>query len=172
MARWLTAWRLFLIAIDQLCGVWLRSWGYVWAGGAEPDPDETISSWVGRHAILRRRWALISEHLIDGLLGAGHCRASIEEKNMADKFATYQDVPDQPARNAVGVTLNDSTPLTDVPKAIFIGGAGATGTLVCRGVDDTADVTFVGLAAGSILPFRAVLLKATGSTVTNVLALY
>lgn len=91
---------------------------------------------------------------------------------MADKFSAHTDAPIQPARRGVAVTPHDSNQLTDVPKALFIGGAGATGTLVCRGVDDTSDVTFVGLAAGSVLPFRAVLVKATGTTCTNIVALY
>lgn len=77
MARWLKAWRVFLVAFDQLVCVWLRCWGFVFAGRGEPDPDETISSWVGRNAVAGERWALTAEKVIDALLGAGHCRANI-----------------------------------------------------------------------------------------------
>ena len=62
-----------LIALDQL--------GNVLAGGN--NPDETISSTVGRKAIEERRWALLAERVIDWLFlrltgQAGHCRANIE----------------------------------------------------------------------------------------------
>jgi hypothetical protein len=62
-----------LLAIDQL--------GNVILGG--DNPDETISSAVGRKAIEGRKWALIAECIIDWLFlrltgDAGHCRASIE----------------------------------------------------------------------------------------------
>lgn len=63
----------FLIAIDQL--------GNVILGG--DNPDETISSAVGRKAIEGRKWALLAERAIDWLFwritGArGHCRANVE----------------------------------------------------------------------------------------------
>lgn len=74
--RWLRAWLVFLIALDQLIYVWFACWTFVWFGAAEPDPDETISSAVGRGAIAGRRWALIAERIIDALFGRGHCRTS------------------------------------------------------------------------------------------------
>lgn len=62
-----------LIAVDQL--------GNVLCGGN--NPDETISSAVGRKAIRGARWALVVERVIDGLFywltgEVGHCRANIE----------------------------------------------------------------------------------------------
>jgi hypothetical protein len=77
MRRWLRAWWLFLIAVDQLAYVWLACWLFVLANRAEPDPDETISSAVGRNAVAGRRWALIAERVIDRIFGRGHCRDSI-----------------------------------------------------------------------------------------------
>lgn len=66
-----------LVALDQFAGCWLRGWLYVWVGGEEPDPDETISSWVGRHSLAGNSRALLLERLIDAVFGAGHCRRSI-----------------------------------------------------------------------------------------------
>ena len=61
--------RLFIIllALDQLvCGViWLR-------------PDHTISGEVGYAAYLGKRWALITQKVIDTFFGVGHCQESIE----------------------------------------------------------------------------------------------
>lgn len=63
-----------LIALDQL--------GNVLLGGN--NPDETISSAVGRKAMAGRKWALRAERIIDWLferLGEepGHCRRMIEK---------------------------------------------------------------------------------------------
>ena len=61
--------RLFIIllALDQLvCGViWLR-------------PDHTISGEVGYAAYIGKRWALVTQKVIDTFFGAGHCQESIE----------------------------------------------------------------------------------------------
>lgn len=62
-----------MIAFDQL--------GNVFLGGN--NPDETISSAVGRKAAAGRRWALIAEHILDWIFWKltgerGHCRANIE----------------------------------------------------------------------------------------------
>lgn len=60
-----------LIGIDQLANTILAG-----------NPDETISSAVGRKAIQGRKWALIAEQLINpifALLGdENHCRKRIE----------------------------------------------------------------------------------------------
>jgi hypothetical protein len=74
----LQAWvHQMLIAVDQLVGCWLRGWIYVWCGGELPSPDETISSWVGRHSLLGNGRARILERFIDAIFGTGHCRRSI-----------------------------------------------------------------------------------------------
>lgn len=77
---WLWAW---LIAWDQLAHVGICFWTFVVRNrGHAPNPDETISSRVGRAAVRGRRWALVLEYLIDApfawLGQPGHCRASIE----------------------------------------------------------------------------------------------
>lgn len=75
LGRWVVSW---LIAFDQLVQVWAAGWTYVWlARGDCPNPDETISSCVGRFAERGRPWALIAEKLIDAVFGAGHCRRSV-----------------------------------------------------------------------------------------------
>ena len=73
-----------------------------------------------------------------------------------------------PARRATPITPNDATQLTIVPKAIYVGTGGA---ITMRGVDDTADIVWKNIPSGAILPFRAVLIKATGTTAADMLAL-
>ena len=60
-----------LVGLDQLGNA-------VCAG----NPDETISSRVGRNAVQGKRWALVLEKLINGLFSLlgqkDHCRRNIE----------------------------------------------------------------------------------------------
>lgn len=78
---WLLQW---LIAWDQLALVALCCLPFVLFGrGSCPNADETISSYVGRHAMAHKRWALAAEVLINALFaalgdGPDHCRRSIE----------------------------------------------------------------------------------------------
>lgn len=73
--RWLF---LFGVALTQgivnttIAGLW---W-VITGRGHEPDPDEPFSSRVGRNAIAGKKWALLAEVIVDGIFGAGHCRAS------------------------------------------------------------------------------------------------
>jgi hypothetical protein len=64
-------------ALDQLAACWLRGWLYVWLNRDRPNPDETISSWIGRSAEAGYRAGLIAEKVVDFFLGAGHCRLAI-----------------------------------------------------------------------------------------------
>lgn len=71
------AW-LFAIAITQ--GVFNTTGAGLWwvltGRGSAPDPDEPLSARVGRAAIKGKAWGLWAERIIDGMFGAGHCRAS------------------------------------------------------------------------------------------------
>jgi hypothetical protein len=88
---------------------------------------------------------------------------------MADAFAGAADAVFAPATRGVAVVPHDGNPLADIPKALFVG---VGGDLVARGVNDNADVTFRNLGAGSVLPFRARFVRATGTTAGSIVALY
>ena len=64
---------------------------------------------------------------------------------------------------------HDTNPVAITPKALFIG---TGGHLVVRGVNGSADVTFRNLASGSVLPFRPGFVRATGTTASDIVALY
>lgn len=88
---------------------------------------------------------------------------------MADAFAGAADAVFAPATRGVTVAPHDVNALVDVPKALFVG---VGGDLVVRGVNDTADVTFKNVGAGSVLPIRARFVRATGTTAASIVALY
>lgn len=87
---------------------------------------------------------------------------------MSDAFEIEPDRVERPSRNAFAITPHASNPVVPLPKAIYVGGAG---DIVLRSVDGSADVTFVGVPAGSILPVRARFIRVTGTTATGIIGL-
>ena len=88
---------------------------------------------------------------------------------MTDPFSQSADSVSAPARRAAQVTPHDTSALPDIPKALFVGSGG---NITMRGIDGTADQLWKNLPAGSILPFRAQYVRATGTTAADILALY
>jgi hypothetical protein len=71
------------------------------------------------------------------------------------------------ARRAVAVTPSDATSF-EPTRGLYIGAAGN----VAVSMVDGGNATFVGVAAGSVLPVQVTKVLATGTTATSVLALY
>jgi hypothetical protein len=88
---------------------------------------------------------------------------------MADQFSGFVDSAVTPARRALAVAPDDQAGLAEVPKALFVG---TGGTLVMRGIGDAADQQWKNVQDGAILPFRVAYIRATGTTASNILALY
>lgn len=72
-----------------------------------------------------------------------------------------------PYTAAVAVTPSDTVNFTEVPRAIYVGGAG---NIVA--VMDGAAVTFTGVPVGTILPIKPTRINLTSTTATLMLALY
>ena len=87
---------------------------------------------------------------------------------MADEFQSVSDTPESQARNAHAVSPHATNPLPATSKALYVGGQG---DVTVRLIDDIADVTFVNVPAGMILPIRASHVRAITSA-TNILNLY
>jgi len=87
---------------------------------------------------------------------------------MEDSFSARADNVSAPATRGVAVTPHDGKALADLPKALFVG----TGGHVVVAGGDGVDVTFRNVPNGSVLPFRARYVRATGTTAGDVLALY
>ena len=83
-----------------------------------------------------------------------------------DNFAGNTPERAQPARRAEAVTPHDTNELTLVSRGLWVGGAGNVAVVMAEG----DEVTFVGVSAGTLLPFCVKQVKATGTTATNIVA--
>lgn len=88
---------------------------------------------------------------------------------MADGFASFSDSVSAPATRGVAVVPHDVNALADIPKALFVGSGGS---LTLRGAGGGGDVLFRNVPPGSVLPFRAQYVRATGTTAADIVALY
>ena len=71
------------------------------------------------------------------------------------------------ATGATAVTPNDTTDVLTT-RSLYIGGAGDLKAIM----EDGGTITFVGLAAGTILPVQVTRVFATDTTATNIVGLY
>lgn len=83
-----------------------------------------------------------------------------------DTLAQRADTTDFPARRLRAVSPHDTNELQFLPKALFIG---TGGTLSVIAEEDTAAVSLT-VATGSIVPVRAKIVRATGTTATGIVA--
>jgi hypothetical protein len=67
------------------------------------------------------------------------------------------------------ITPSDSTELPDYARAIYIG---ADGNVSIESLTSGTVLTFVGLKAGTILPVSARKVRSTGTTSSNLIALF
>ena len=87
---------------------------------------------------------------------------------MESKITNLKAENTAPAESAAAVTPSDSTDLTYLARALYIGSGG---NLVID-VADGATVTFTNVMSGSILPVRVKRVRATSTTASNIVALY
>lgn len=87
---------------------------------------------------------------------------------MADPFALEMTGLSDPASHHYAVTPSDGSDLSPRPRAVYVGGAGDVSMTDAGG----AAVTWAGVPAGTTIPFRAVRIRSTGTTATNIVAIY
>lgn len=107
--------------------------------------------------------ALIGGLLLATLLVAPTQAADIFA-NQPPSASTYS-----PAINGAAIVTSDSVPLTQPTRMIYVGGAGDVTVIL---VGDTVAITFKAVPVGTWLNVRAATVKATGTTATNLLALW
>lgn len=86
-----------------------------------------------------------------------------------DTFSTHSSSLASPARSAVAVTPHDSTNLTTVSRALWVGGAG---NISVEMADTGTAIVFVGVAAGTLLPLRVSRVNSTSTTATSIVSIY
>ncbi len=86
-----------------------------------------------------------------------------------DNHLRFYDGLTTPVRSAAAVTPSDATDLAYTTKGIYIGGSG---NIVVNMADSGAPVTFTELQVGTVYPFRVTRVLATGTTATNIVALW
>ncbi|WP_338719499.1 hypothetical protein [Devosia sp. XK-2] len=85
---------------------------------------------------------------------------------MVDRFQAHAASMEGPATHGFAITPSDAADLSEVTRAIYVGGAGNLAVRLLSG----ADVTFAAVSAGTVLPIRA-LRVLTASTATNLVGL-
>ena len=85
-----------------------------------------------------------------------------------DNFGSSSDSLIAPANNAFEITPHDTQELAIVTKALYIG---TGGDVVLRPLEGAIDVTFRNLLAGSILDVRALAVRATGTSASDLVGL-
>lgn len=86
---------------------------------------------------------------------------------MQDRFQHHAPGLSAPATRAVAALPSDDLPLPFVSRAIYIG---EEGDLATRAADGS-EVIWKNIAAGTLLPFRAAMILAEGTTANHLLVL-
>lgn len=85
-----------------------------------------------------------------------------------DQFSALKPSLSDPCSTGAAVTPHDTSELTDITRMIYVGGAGTLTVVTAAG--DT--LAFGAVTAGSLLPLRVKIIKATGTSATNIVALW
>jgi len=91
---------------------------------------------------------------------------------MADRFGSFGDTVSSPATRATAIVPSDANDLIDIPKGIFVGAGGDITMVGLNAPASATGITWKNVPAGSLIPFRARRIMATGTTAANMLALY
>ena len=85
-----------------------------------------------------------------------------------DNFSRFQTQASDPATNAVLVSPNDSTDLTYVSRAVYVG----TGGNMKVTMADSGTVLFTGVPSGTTLPIRVSRIWSTTTTASTIINLF
>ncbi len=85
-----------------------------------------------------------------------------------DQMGNPANSPSAPASNYAAITTSDSNDLPFLTRYVYVGGAGDVTAVTQAG----NAVVFKAVPAGAILPIRARRINQTGTTATNLVALW
>lgn len=80
-----------------------------------------------------------------------------------DPYFTFTPNRDTLGNNSAAVTPSDTVDFTSYPKGLVVTVAGDLRVLPLKGIDGTY-ITFTGVLAGFVVPFRVRRVQATGTT--------
>jgi hypothetical protein len=86
---------------------------------------------------------------------------------MPDLYQAFRSGLESPAEGAFAITPSDSISLAIATRAVHVGSAGNLRAIMVTG----EDVTFQGLMAGVVYPFRIDRVMATGTTAGGLVGL-
>ena len=86
---------------------------------------------------------------------------------MTDRFKNRVAGNADPATDGFPITPSDTAPLTETVRAIYVGGAGSVTLTLASGVA----LAFTNIPSGTILPIRAIAVKATGTDAIDLIGL-
>jgi hypothetical protein len=87
---------------------------------------------------------------------------------MIDEFRKYSRSLVSPAENAAKIVPNDATDISNVSRALYVGGAGDLHVMMLGG----GTAAFANIPAGTLIPLRVTRVLATGTTATAILGLW
>jgi hypothetical protein len=87
---------------------------------------------------------------------------------MTDSFRKHTRSLTSPPEHGLAVVPNDATDLPHVTRAIYVGGSGD----VAVRLQDGTVLSFANVAAGALVPIRVGRVLATGTTASQILALW
>lgn len=85
-----------------------------------------------------------------------------------DTFSRFQATVISPLSTAASVTPHNTNELAYVTRALYVGGTGDVSVTM----QDGGEVIFAGVPAGTTLPIRVKIVKATGTDATDIIALW
>ena len=85
-----------------------------------------------------------------------------------DQFKDFPNTLTSPATNAAAITPSDTSPLSEVSRAIYVGQTGDISVEMQNG----QIVTFQNVQGGSILALRTLKIRLTGTTATGIVSLW
>lgn len=108
------------------------------------------------------------------LLAGALALALLPSASMAqtDQFGAYADNVSAPCRRWVALTPSDTTDLTDLPKAIYVGTGGDISMIGVSAPTGSAGVVWKGVPAASLIPVRPRRILATGTTAADLVGCY
>lgn len=87
---------------------------------------------------------------------------------MQDSFATHANGLESPASHAFAIIPNDSSHLSEVTRALYVGGGGDLTVTLLR---SAGPATFLNVPAGTIMPLRVTRVHATGTTAQSIVGM-